>query len=447
MQALIDKIFEAGKKKGFSAQEVFYQSRKNVTIQVYKGEVEKYNTSQVGGLSYRGIANGKMGYAFTELLDESVIDKMVNDAYESARAIESGDEVFIYGEKREYEKPLTYNPTLAAVPMEKKIEMVTKFEQAARTMDERVADILHCTFNETEVESFISNTSGLSLSNKINYAAMYAMAMVKDGQGVRTHYDGVVSNDIAQFDPEVAARNLVNTCLEKIGASLVKSKDYKVVFDKSAFTDLLKAHIKMWMAETVQNGMSPLQNRMGDKIAVDGLTIVDNPLYAPALKKYGYDDEGVPSSVTTLIEHGVLKSFLYNLKTAKKDGVPSTGNAYRDSYKGIVETSVTNIVLSPGTLSQDELIAKCGDGILITEVTGLHAGINAISGDFSLMSEGFTIESGKKGRPISQVVVSGNFYEMLQQIEEFGADNSPHWSSLDYFVPSVLVSSLTVSGE
>lgn len=447
MQALIDKLFEAGKKKGFTDQEVFYQSNKSLSIQVYKGEIEKYDTSLTGGLSYRGIANGKMGYVFTELLDESVIEKMVNDAYDSAQAIESKDEVFIFGEKMEYANPESFCQALAETPMDQKIAVVTAFEKAARGMDERVVDILHCTYNESETESFISNTSGLFLSNKTNYAAMYAMAMVKDGEGVRTHYDAVFSRDFVDFDPEKTARKLVDGCLEKIGASLVKSKDYKVVLHKDAFTSLLGAHIGMLMAETVQKDMSPFKNRVGEKIAVEGLTIVDDPLYGPALKKYGYDDEGYPSSATTIVEGGVLKSFLYNLKTAKKDGVRSTGNARRGSYKGTVGTDTTNIVVSPGSLNLEAMIAKCGEGILITEVSGLHAGINAISGDFSLMAEGFTIENGKKGRPITQIVVSGNFYEMLKHIEEIGSDNGPHWMAVDYFVPSILVASLTVSGE
>lgn len=447
MQAWIDKLFEAGKKKGFTSQEVFYQSRKSLSIQVYKGEVEKYDTSRTGGLSYRGIADGKMGYAFTELLDDSVIEKMVNDAYDSALAIESKDEVFIFGEKMEYAKPESFSQELADTPVEKKIAVVTAFEKTAREMDERVADIVHCTYNESEIESFISNTSGLHLSNKTNYAAMYAMAMVKDGDGVRTHYDAVVSNHFPDFDAEKTARSLVEGCLEKIGASLVKSKDYKVVLHKNAFTPLLASHIGMLMAEMVQKEMSPFKNRLGETIGVEGLTIVDDPLYGPALKKYGYDDEGYPSASTTIVEAGVLKSFLYNLKTAKKDGVKSTGNAHRGSYKGVVGTDITNIVVSPGKLDLDALIVKCGDGILITEVSGLHAGINAISGDFSLMAEGFTIESGKKGRPITQIVVSGNFYDMLKHIEEIGSDNGPHWMAVDYFAPSILVESLTVSGE
>lgn len=449
IQNFMDKALELGKKKGFTAGEVFYKTDKSIEIQVYRGDIEKYDISQTGGLSYRGILDGKMGYSHTELIsdDDSVVEELINNAYESAKATETEDEVFIFGEKCEYEDVHYYNESLAATPVEKKIELIKNFDKKVREMDERVMDVHYCTYSETETSIATANTYGIKLSDKRNYGGYYAMVSIKDGDQVRTNFDGDLIEDFSKVDIDKTAKKLVEDGLAQIGAAPIPSKNAKIVIDKGTFAQLLSVHMGMFSADSVQKGLSPLKGKIGEKIAVDALSIMDDPHREGFMDRTAFDGEGYPTSKKFLIENGVLKTYFHNLKTAKKDGVESTGNASRPGYKGSVGIMPHAVVIEGGSLDRDGLIKKCGEGILITELGGLHAGVNPISGDFSLIASGFEITGGKKGKPITQVVLSGNFYEMLKDIEEIGSDNECTVFSPSYFVPSVIIRQMTVSGE
>ena len=145
------------------------------------------------------------------------------------------------------------------------------------------------------------------------------------------------------------------------------------------------------------------------------------------------------------MEHGVLKTYLYNGKAARKDGVPSTGNGFKAGLTAPIKTAVTNFSLAPGQRSQEELLADMGEGILITDITGLHAGANTVSGDFSLSAEGFLVTEGKLGQAVEQITVAGNFYELLKNITE--AANDLYFTSGGKGAPSVRVREMDIAGK
>ena len=191
-----------------------------------------------------------------------------------------------------------------------------------------------------------------------------------------------------------------------------------------------------------------LAGKEGEKIAADCVTLTDDATVDFGFGSRAFDSEGVPGRRTVVVDHGVLKTLLYNLKTAHKAGVQSTGNASKDGYSAPVGISVNNFTLTPGEKSLEQLCEKMGDGIMITEVSGLHAGANPMTGDFSLMAKGYLVEGGKRGRAVSGVTVSGNFYELLKDVEEPGADTYHNMFGEAISSPSVLMRSpLSVAGE
>jgi len=161
-----------------------------------------------------------------------------------------------------------------------------------------------------------------------------------------------------------------------------------------------------------------------------------------------FDSEGVATYSKNVIDGGTLTTLLHNLKTAEKDGVKSTGNASKSSFKSPVGISPSNFYLKPGDKDIDQLLASVGEGLFVTEVQGLHSGANPVSGDFSLSAKGYRISGGKKAEPVEQVTIAGNFYEMLNDIEQVGNDlkfGLPGSSSIGS--PSILVKQLAVAGE
>ena len=165
-------------------------------------------------------------------------------------------------------------------------------------------------------------------------------------------------------------------------------------------------------------------------------------MYEKALTKIPFDTEGVLTYNKSIIEKGIFKTALYNLKTANKEGRKSTGNGFGGSI------GVSNLVVTPGELDLDGLMNKVGNGLIITDVSGLHAGVNPISGDFSLLSEGFLITEGKRGRPVEQITISGNFYDLMMKITDVGNDmiNIPG-SRGEFFCPSVIIKDISIAGE
>ena len=184
---------------------------------------------------------------------------------------------------------------------------------------------------------------------------------------------------------------------------------------------------------------------MGEKIACEKFTLIDDPHLENGEGSCSFDSEGVPTKYKELISKGILKTYLYNLKTAKKDGVQSTGNAAKGGYKGTIGISPFNLYVKKGEVSFDELLKKMDRGVIITDFAGLHSGLNSVSGDFSLAAEGFIVENGKKGKAFNQITVAGNFFELLLNIEEIGEDMKFSLSGTGS--PSVLVKNLHFSAD
>ena len=160
-----------------------------------------------------------------------------------------------------------------------------------------------------------------------------------------------------------------------------------------------------------------------------------------------FDGEGVPTREKKVVENGVLKTLLYNLTSAEKDGVRTTGNASRAGSS--IGTKPFWFYIEPGKLTRDELIKKAGNGILVTGMKGFHAGANAVTGDFSIESEGFYIENGKKTSPIKSFTIAGNFFELLKNINTLGDIiedfNTPGYTNIA--APDTLILDLPVAGE
>ena len=268
--------------------------------------------------------------------------------------------------------------------------------------------------------------------------------------GARAEKDGVVKsgghfwigNDIDKFDLDAFIDKVSDNLITKFGASSVRSGSYDTIFKSDAFVSLFAAFFGNFSSFAMQKGLSLLAGKQGTKIASDALTIREVPMYEKALNKIPFDSEGVLTYEKAIIDKGVFSTALYNLKTAYKEGIKSTGNGFGGNI------GVSNIVITPGEKDFDALMEAVGNGLIITEVSGLHAGVNAVSGDFSLLSEGFVIENGKKGRPVEQITISGNFYDLIKNISEFGNDVENNLGSRgEVFCPSVIIKDVNVAGD
>lgn len=445
LNLFVKELFSKAQEEGFSEYEVYYVDRESLSISVYKEEVEKYNLNNSAGLSFRGKFGDRIGYSYTEILDEDAIEMLVKKAKENVLAIENNDIQFIYEGDKEYKEISTYHEELEDIPADKLINIAISMEKEAKKYCNKVESFSGCSVSYSSGKYGIINSKGLNLSNKSNLLTAYVVPIVKD---LDKMYDGcgyVVAKSLNDVKPDKIAKMGVDEALSKIGGTSIASGNYKVIINNEAMVSLLSTFAGIFSGDAVQKGLSLLKDKEGEIIAADIVNLVDDPHLEDGLASVSFDDEGVATLKTYLIKNGKLNSLLHNLKTANKAGVKSTGNGFKSSYASPISVSPTNFYIEPGINSLEEMTKKINKGLIITDFAGLHSGANSITGDFSLAAKGFYIEDGIKTHPVEQITVAGNFFALLNNIEEIGSDLKFPMSSVGS--PSIVIKELSIAGE
>ena len=420
-QDYIKELLAQAKAAGIEAAEAYLSEKENFSAMRNNGALEDYQSNHTRGLGFRGLVNGRMGYASTEALDEESIGQLIRGVIESATLCESYDEQPLYQGGGQVPELELYQPELDKVAPEAKLAKIEAMENACKAADSRYLN----GYNMVETTKHtvrIANSFGMDQTYTENFCDLYCGANVKEGDNVSTGGFVQISRDFDALDPDRLARDSVDQAVKGLNAEPVASGKYHVVFWNEALVSLLGVFSTVFSAETEQMGLSLLSGKLGETIAAPCVTLVDDPLRPDCLGSRPFDDEGVPSHQHMLVENGVFRTFLHNLKTARKAGVESTGNGSKADYSSPVRVAPSNLYFEPGALSFEELLSQVGDGIVITEVSGLHAGANPVSGDFSLLSKGYTLKDGKRDQPLERITVAGNFYELLKNIRAFASD-------------------------
>ncbi len=440
-----DILFEKAEKAGFEEYEMYAGINRSFSVNIFRGEIEKYRKSSSGGVSFRGIKNGRTGYFYTEDISEEAADMAIRQALENAAVMSSEEREEIYAGSKSYPEIKTYDSGLEGFSDEEKIKLAKKLEKEAYAYSDKIELVTGSTVASGEGEVFICNSKGLDLNYRSGIVMAIVSVLASDGGNKKTGGEIKGSLYPSELDPHKIAEKACKEAVEQLGASSMKGYKGKVIFKNEAFTDLIQTFSSSFYAELAQKGLSLLKDKEGSIIASEAVTIVDEPLIENGYASVPFDSEGVASYNKTVVEKGVLKTLLYNLKSARKAGRSSTGNGFKASYKGSVSTSSTNFYLRKGEVSFEELVEMLGNGVVITELGGLHAGANAVTGDFSLLCHGFVVENGKITRPVEQIICAGNFFSLLKDIKTVASDLE--FSISGTGSPSVLADNISVSGE
>lgn len=445
MTDFIHALLAAARKAGIEAAEVYTVANDSFRAMCQQGDINNYTVNSTRGLSLRGLMNGKMGYASTQAFDEDAIRMLVTGVKESASLIDDDAVQQIYPGDGEYPVVDDYNPALDEVSEDAKLRFVLEAEKAAKAMDPR---IVSATYDMVSTESGtvrIVNSYGLDLSARDNMAVAFFNVLAKDGDRVATGGELIVTRDFSELNAEKIARKAVDKALYALTAEPVPSGTYRCIFDAYAMSDMLGVFSDIFSAEEAQDGTSLLAGKEGETIASPVVTLVDDPLLPGGLDSRGFDDEGVRACTKAVVENGVLKTLLHSLKTAAKAGVKSTGNGRKAGYDAPIHVAPSNFFFRPGEKDLQRLMADMGDGLVITEVSGLHAGANSASGDFSLIAEGYTVKNGVKDQAVERITVAGNFYQMLKNVRAVGSDLVFPGSGVGS--PSVDVGEVSIAGR
>lgn len=430
-----DKIFKLAKEKGFEAQ-ISYSKNYEFSIRLANGQMDEYKDANSSSISLKVLKNGKIGSASTTIFDSP--ERLLEEAITNYEIIDSKEENLFYDGSGEYLDIKSYYGEFEKLSVKEKMGKLNKmFEIASK--DESIMMIPMTVYAHQTTEVSMANTLGLDKTYKGDGGYAYLSVVAKDKSPRSGFWYGLAPKP-ENLKVEEISKAAVEEAKAKIGAKSVKSGKYRAIFRKDEFASLISTMlIPMISAENAQKNMSPLKNKLGEKIASEVLKIKDVPYYEGSLSNASFDSEGVPTKEKNIVENGEFKTFLYNLKTAKKEGKESTGNA---AGRGIAPI---NLLVEPGNKSFDDLVKELNNGIIITSLEGLHSGANPISGEFSLGAQGLKVENGEIVSGVEQITVSGNFLDILKKIEVVGNDM---WISFGGTIsPSILVSEIDIAGN
>lgn len=432
--------------QGVTEYELYYQAGASTSVDTFQHSISEFSSSYSGGLCFRCIAGGKMGYASTENLSAEQAKAVVAKALDSISVLESEEAVFL-GEGGQIYEPLedrSYDLPTTEELVAKILETTEKIYAA----DPAVIDGCQTQGIIETSEIAIYNSKGLDLHHSNQASGLVVVGVVSNGQEMSDSYQ-IKLGKLDEIDTDEMVKKAVDNAKEKLGGDVAPTGQYPVVFSPEAMSSLLGVYSGIFNSESAQKGLSKLAKAEGEIIAASCVTLIDDPFHKDNPEPINFDAEGSPTHKKAVIENGKLNTLLYNLKTAAVAGKKTTGNASKGGYDAAVGIRPFTMYLEGGNMTEDELLAKAGNGVMITSLGGLHAGADAISGDFSLQSSGYMIENGKKAGYVKSFTVAGNFYDLLKNIVAL-ADNCklPRAMGMTTFgSPTVLVDGLSIAGK
>lgn len=439
-------VIAACQEAGITEYELYYSASESTSVDTFQHSINEFTASRDGGVCFRCIVGGKMGYASTEDLSAGQAKAVVAKAADSALLLESEETVFLGEGGQEYEA-LKIQP-YALPGADALITAALDAQEKLYAADPAVIDGCQTNCIAERSEMAIYNSKGLDLHYENTVTGLIAVAVVSDGSEMENSYE-VKLGQLEDMDFAAVTAKAAKSAKAKLGSQVAPTGQYPVVFSPEAMCSLLGVYSGIFSSEAAQKGLSQLADAEGTVIASDIVTLVDDPFHKDNPMPINFDAEGSPTHRKNVIEKGKLCTLLYNLKTAAVAGKKTTGNASKVGYDGAVAVRPFTLYLENGDISEAELLQQVGSGIYINSLGGLHAGANPITGDFSLQSAGFMIEDGIKTTAVKSFTVAGNFYDLLKNITAL-ANNCelPMAMGMTAFgSPSVRVDGLSIAGK
>ena len=399
----------------------------DVEVRVYEGEIESLSSATTSGIGVRvlvtnGDQGARLGFAWAGSLDQEVIDSAVQEARDNARfATPDPDVVFATPDGVAPSELDLWDPSVADVATDDKVALALELERQVRA-DPRIRQVDSADYGDERVEVALASTTGIRAFTQRTSAFLSVSAIAGEGTDTHTGTGFSVARGFSGLDADHAAKDAVVRSTRMLGATKAPSDRVTVVFDPRVVSTLLSVISSALSGEAVVKGRSFFAGRVGEKVATGSFTLVDNPTDPRAFSAAAHDAEGLACRRTVLIDSGVLSGFLYDTVSARRAGTASTGSAVRGGYSGTPGAGCRALVLQPGRHDQQAILAVVGEGVYVQSVTGVHSGVNPVSGDFSVGIEGLMIRDGELAEPVREVTVASTLQRMLQSVLHVGAD-------------------------
>jgi PmbA protein len=421
LERVAERAVEAALAAGAAEAEAWCEETTERQVRVYAGEVESLSDAAGRGVGIRAFEDGRAGYAYgTDLSDDGVA--ALGRTARGAVAVADPDE---HGGLPD-ELGTTPVDGLAAEemarwPTERKVELALEIERVARSR-KGVSQVENAVYSDAEGRVAIANSRGFAAAYEATRAWAYASAFAGEGEDLMTGLGVGLGRSPGELDAEAIGAEAAERALALVGARQPKGRRCPVVLDAFVAASFVGFIGAMLSAEAVQRGRSLFAGREGEEVAGAALRLADDGIAPGGPSSAPFDGEGSPTRRTPLVEDGRLLTFLYDARTARRAGRATTGNAGRGSYRSPPSVGTTNLVVEPGAGRLEDLAAEASDGLYVTNVAGLHSGVNPVSGTFSVGASGRLIEGGELGRPVREVTIASDLLSMLRAVRAVGSE-------------------------
>ena len=436
MDLIKNAVADAAKRFGAEEYELSISSRENTGVEALKKEISGVSYSRSGSMVVRCVVGGKSGYAISELVTPEAAALIVETACDNAGVVDDADQVGLFPGSEHYE---TSRDTAIELPGTDSLkERALQLQELAYAASEKVIDGTQTFVNGMNIVRDVMNSAGLQLHYETGLVYQGIAAAVKDGEEAA---DEFCITDVTKKTVEETVDKAVSGALGKLGADTVPSGKYNIIMDSATVESLLQTYASVFSARSAFLKTTLLAGKEGELIAAPIVTLIDDPFYPEKFGHCPFDGEGVAVYAKNVIENGKLNTLLYNRMYGKLLGRDTTGNAADATH---IEPK--GLYFAPGTLTNEELLQRLGDGLYLTSLQGLHAGANVQSGDFSLQADGFLVKDGKKVSPIKNFTVADNFYQLLKKVDALSSEVKFGIGS-DFGSPEILFTDVSVSGK
>jgi PmbA protein len=430
--------------EGNEQVEAYAEETQRTQIRASRGEVEQFSFAESRGVGVRLLVDGRQGYAYSADPGLEEVGALVARARESARFAEPDEANLLPALIEPEPLPDLFRPSQLEVSRDRKVDVTLDLERVAVSTQPEVRKV--------EVAIYGDSTSRLALASSLGGPLEYARtdcwvtvsALAERGEETQSGFAFRVGRDLGEVAWRDAATEAADRAARLLGGTKPKTERVPVLLDPVAGTAFLGVLATALSAEAVHKGRSPLAGLVGSAVASEAVTLVDDGRLLEGPNAAPFDDEGVATGRTTVVEGGALRGFLHNTRSATREGTRSTGNASRGGYRTTPGISSTNLLLVPGETSAEELFRQAGRAVYVQDVTGLHSGANPVSGQFSVGATGLRVEGGAFDGALREMTIASTLLDVLKAIVGVGSDL--RFMGQGIGAPTVLVGEMTVAG-
>jgi len=426
--------------------EAYAMWRRDVDVEVFDRSVESLSSAEIAGIGVRVVRDHRQGFAYAGILDEGTAAEVLADARDNSTYGTPDEALGLPGPDAvgSYVVLDLAAPGFGALDADAKVAMALDLEERVRSADARIRTVESAAYGDAEVRVAIANSLGVAATQHRTIASVSAAAIAEDETGPRTGFGFDLARDPAELDLGPVAAEAAEKATRMLGATQPESQRVPVVLDPFVAASLLGIVAGTLIGETVLKGRSIFGDRVGEQIAGECLSLVDDPTDVAAFGAAPFDAEGVATRPNTLVSDGVLQGFVHNLWTARRMGAVTTGSAVRASYKSTPGVGMRSFGAVPGSEDTAQLLRRAEGGVYIQTMHGLHSGVNPVSGDFSVGIDGLWVRDGALGPAIREATIASTLQRMLADVAAVGAD--VRWLSGGPAVP-LLIGEMTLAGR